>query len=97
MHQHSAHVTVHDPHANPAALLRHPELDYADTLSEASKQADAIVIGTEWPQFREADPIALRSSVANPLVIDLRNVLEADRWRQAGWTVHQLGRPQPTE
>lgn len=96
LHAHDATVTVHDPHANPSALIRHPELDYADTLVEATAGAHAVVIGTEWPQFRDADPVTLREHAAFPVVVDLRNVLDADRWREAGWTVHQLGRPQPT-
>ncbi|MEV7777583.1 UDP-glucose/GDP-mannose dehydrogenase family protein [Kitasatospora sp. NPDC088351] len=96
LHTRGAQVTVHDPHANATAIVRHPELDYADTTAEASRDADAVVIGTEWPQFRDANPTELRSLVQNPLVIDLRNVLDADLWRTHGWAVHQLGRPQPT-
>ncbi|MFH8382216.1 UDP-glucose dehydrogenase family protein [Kitasatospora sp. NPDC018058] len=96
LHTRGAQVTVHDPHANATAIVRHPELDYADTIAGACRQADAVVIGTEWPQFRDADPAELRPLVNNPLVIDLRNVLDAALWRASGWSVHQLGRPQPT-
>lgn len=93
MRQRGATVTVHDPHAVRTALRRHPELDYADDLEDSVKDAELIVLATEWPQFREADPKALAPLGANPVLVDLRNLLNADAWRTAGWTVRQLGRP----
>ncbi|MEU5048667.1 UDP-glucose/GDP-mannose dehydrogenase family protein [Streptomyces sp. NPDC021096] len=93
MHQRGATVTVHDPHAVPTALVRHPELDYAEDLEESVKGAELIVLATEWPQFRDADPKALSALVEQPVLVDLRNLLNADTWRTAGWTVRQLGRP----
>ncbi|MBB5121286.1 UDPglucose 6-dehydrogenase [Streptomyces eurocidicus] len=93
MHQRGATVTVHGPHAIPTALVRHPELDYAEDLEESVKGAELIVLATEWPQFRDADPKALSTLVEQPVLVDLRNLLNADTWRTAGWTVRQLGRP----
>jgi UDPglucose 6-dehydrogenase len=93
MHQRGAQVTVHDPHAVPTALVRHPELDYTESLEESAKGAELIVLATEWPQFRDADPKALAALVTVPVLVDLRNLLHADVWRTAGWTVRQLGRP----
>ncbi|MCP3819125.1 UDP binding domain-containing protein [Streptomyces sp. A3M-1-3] len=93
MHRRGATVTVHDPHAVATALRRHPELDYAEDLEDSAKDAELIVLATEWPQFRDADPKALASLVADPVLVDLRNLLYADAWRLAGWTVRQLGRP----
>lgn len=93
MHQRGATVTVHDPHAVPTALVRHPELDYAEDLEKSVKGAELIVLATEWPQFRDADPKALSALVDQPVLVDLRNLLNADTWRTAGWTVRQLGRP----
>lgn len=93
MQQRGATVTVHDPHAVPSALRRNPELDYADTLDASVEDAELIVLATEWPHFREADPKALAPLVAAPVLVDLRNLIDADAWRMAGWTVRQLGRP----
>ncbi|MEU1313402.1 UDP-glucose/GDP-mannose dehydrogenase family protein [Streptomyces cinnamoneus] len=93
MHQRGATVTVHDPHAVPTALVRHPELDYAEDLEESVKDTELIVLATEWPQFRDADPKALSALVEQPALVDLRNLLNAATWRTAGWTVRQLGRP----
>ncbi|WP_413808087.1 UDP-glucose dehydrogenase family protein [Streptomyces sp. OE57] len=88
-----AHVIVHDPHALETAAQRHPELEYAATVEEATRGAHVIVTGTEWPQFRQADPAALAAVAAGRVAVDLRNVLNTEWWVGAGWTVHQLGRP----
>ncbi|MBD0745722.1 UDP-glucose/GDP-mannose dehydrogenase family protein [Streptomyces sp. CBMA152] len=93
LHRRGAQVTVHDPHAVRTALARHPELDYTEGLDESARGAELIVVATEWPEFRAADPKALGRVVAAPVVVDLRNVLCADAWRVAGWRVRQLGRP----
>lgn len=93
LHQRGAQVTVHDPHAVPTARRRHPELEYAEDLEDSVQGAELVVVGTEWPEFRDADPKALAAAVTNPVIVDLRNVLFADAWRLSGWTVRQLGRP----
>ncbi|MEU0770623.1 UDP-glucose dehydrogenase family protein [Streptomyces albogriseolus] len=93
LHRRGAHVTVHDPHALETAAQRHPELEYAGSVDEATRGADLVVTGTEWPQFRSVDPAVLAGIAAGRTVVDLRNVLDADWWVSAGWTVHQLGRP----
>ncbi len=47
---------------------------------------------TEWPQFREIDPVELASVVRRRQVLDGRNVLDPARWRAAGWTFRGMGR-----
>jgi UDPglucose 6-dehydrogenase len=86
-------VTVHDPKAVPNARRTRPDLDYADTAQEACAGADVVLHLTEWQEYREIDPAALREVVARPVVIDGRNALDPVRWREAGWTYRALGRP----
>lgn len=74
-------------------MTRNPELDYTDDLSESVDGADLVVLATEWPEYRQADPQALVDRPANPLLVDCRTTLEPEPWRAAGWTLHQLGRP----
>ncbi|MEU7202881.1 UDP-glucose/GDP-mannose dehydrogenase family protein [Streptomyces sp. NPDC045470] len=88
-----ARITVHDPHAVPTALARHPELEYTTDLAASVKGAEAVVLATEWPHYRDADPAALRDLPTEPLIVDLRTTLDPHRWTAAGWRVHQLGRP----
>ncbi|MFC9280198.1 UDP-glucose dehydrogenase family protein [Streptomyces collinus] len=92
LQQAGAHVTVHDPQAVHTAMQRNPELDYTNDLVQSVDRAHAVVLGTEWPEYRQADPEALRGRVADPLMIDCRTTLDAARWRTAGWTMHQIGR-----
>jgi len=51
------------------------------------------VVVTEWKQYRALDPVALRSVVRTPVIVDGRNCLDAAAWRAAGWTYQGLGRP----
>ena len=85
-------VTVHDPKAIPNAARTRPDLDYADTVEEACAGADVVLHLTEWQEYRDLDPAALKAVVAQPTVIDGRNALDPQRWRSAGWTYRALGR-----
>ncbi|MCS0600359.1 UDP-glucose/GDP-mannose dehydrogenase family protein [Streptomyces sp. LP11] len=93
LQQAGAGVTVHDPQAVPTAMVRNPELDYTDDLAASLDGADIVVLATEWSEYRQADPRALAGRPAVALLVDCRTTLDAEPWRAAGWTVHQLGRP----
>jgi UDPglucose 6-dehydrogenase len=86
-------VTVHDPAAMPSAAARYPSLRYADSVLSAAADADLVLHLTEWPEYRAVDPAALAAIVTRPVLIDARCALDAAQWREAGWTVHVLGRP----
>nr|WP_168516588.1 UDP-glucose/GDP-mannose dehydrogenase family protein [Streptomyces sp. S1D4-11]QIZ01241.1 UDP-glucose/GDP-mannose dehydrogenase family protein [Streptomyces sp. S1D4-11] len=86
-------VTVHDPQAVPTAMIRNPELDYSDDLPSSLNGADIVVLATEWPEYQHTDPHTLVGRPGTPLLVDCRTTLNAEAWRAAGWTVHQLGRP----
>ncbi|WP_026534571.1 UDP-glucose dehydrogenase family protein [Arthrobacter sp. H14] len=86
-------VIVCDPHATTNASLRFPDLSYTDTLIDAVTDSDGMLLLTEWQEYRELDPAALRQLVHIPVMIDGRNVLDPTAWRTAGWTFGALGRP----
>jgi UDPglucose 6-dehydrogenase len=88
-----ARVVATDPEAIESSRRLHPQLEYTRDLEEALAGADAVVLVTEWPEFRGLDPHWARELVATPLVIDGRNTLDPDRWRAAGWTYRGFGRP----
>ncbi|MHA7245727.1 UDP-glucose dehydrogenase family protein [Arthrobacter tecti] len=88
-----AAVTACDPEAVPNAARRFPELAYTTSVEEAVQNADAVVVLTEWEQYRTLDPAALARLVARPAIVDGRNCLEPSVWRDAGWTYRALGRP----
>ncbi|MEV6020024.1 MULTISPECIES: UDP-glucose/GDP-mannose dehydrogenase family protein [unclassified Streptomyces] len=93
LQQAGASVTIHDPQAVATAMIRNPEFDYTDDLPGSLDRADLVVLATEWPEYRQADPQALVDRPASPLLVDCRTTLDPEPWRAAGWTVHQLGRP----
>ena len=84
----------YDPRAIEAARRSHPELavEYAASAREAMRGAGAVVLLTEWTEFRELDPVEERAVVRTPLMIDGRNVLDRERWVAAGWRFRALGR-----
>ncbi len=88
-----AHVTVYDPQAIPNARRLWPTLHYADSVMDACRGADVVLVLTEWSHFREIDPVVLADVVATPAVVDGRNCLDDRAWRAAGWTYRGLGRP----
>ena len=93
VHGLGARVTVYDPAAMERARRQHPELEYAGSMLDAAAGADVLLLLTEWPEFVEADPGVLGKVVAQRNIADGRSVLDADRWRAAGWRYRALGRP----
>ncbi|MCF2587945.1 UDP-glucose dehydrogenase family protein [Brevibacterium sp. UCMA 11752] len=86
-------VTVTDPQAIDNAARSFPELNYVADASQALAGADAVLLLTEWQEYRDLDPVATASLVAGKVLIDGRNVLTPQVWRSAGWTYRALGRP----
>jgi UDPglucose 6-dehydrogenase len=86
-------VAVHDPVAMANAARVRPDLQYAESVHDLAQGADLVLHLTEWTDYRSIDPEALRSIVANPVLIDGRCTLDAEAWRAAGWTVLVPGRP----
>jgi UDPglucose 6-dehydrogenase len=92
MHGLGAQVRVYDPAAMHNAKRVYPELRYGDSAFDVARDADAVVLLTEWSEFREIDPEALGQVVRRRRVVDGRHALDADWWRAAGWEYRALGR-----
>ncbi|MCY0905725.1 UDP-glucose dehydrogenase family protein [Arthrobacter sp. H14-L1] len=88
-----ASVIASDPKAVANSAKRFPELVFAYTVEEAVQDADAIMVLTEWDEYRNLDPHHVAGFVATPVVVDGRNCLDPLKWRSAGWTYRALGRP----
>ena len=85
-------VTVHDPKAIASAKLRFPALGYSEDISTTLADADLVLHLTEWKLYRELDPSKLLPLVSHARIIDGRNALDRDKWRNAGWKFRALGR-----
>jgi UDPglucose 6-dehydrogenase len=92
LHLAGAQVSVYDPKANANAAKRFPTLTYVDSAVAACQDADLVLHLTEWPEFRALDPAELGSVVRNRRVLDGRNLLDANAWRDAGWEFRSMGR-----
>jgi UDPglucose 6-dehydrogenase len=88
-----ARVTVYDPVAMDKARHVYPELKYAGSAMDAARDADVLLLLTEWPEFCEADPEILGKTVARRNIVDGRSALDPAVWWGAGWTYRALGRP----
>jgi UDPglucose 6-dehydrogenase len=88
-----ARVAVFDPAAMDRARKVHPELEYTGSVLGAARDADALLVLTEWPEFAAADPGVLAKTVARKAVVDARHALDADAWRGCGWDYRAPGRP----
>ncbi|MFS0900770.1 UDP-glucose dehydrogenase family protein [Mycolicibacterium litorale] len=90
-----ATVNVYDPKAMDNSRRVFPTLNYATSIADACEHADAVLVGTEWPEFVDLEPAALADTVRAKVVVDGRNCLDAARWQDAGWRVYALGRQAP--
>jgi UDPglucose 6-dehydrogenase len=91
-----AEVRGWDPVADGGALPGGVEL--APTPLDAVRGADAAVIVTEWPELKELARAEVRAAMANPLIIDGRNLLDPAAVRAAGFVYEGIGRPMsPTD
>jgi UDPglucose 6-dehydrogenase len=87
-----ATVRGYDPVAEEAARKLLPSVEFASSAAEALDGADAAVLVTEWPEFADLEWGEMRTRMANPLVVDGRNFLDADALRAAGFTYEGIGR-----
>jgi UDPglucose 6-dehydrogenase len=92
LHLAGADVSVYDPKANANAAKRFPTLTYADSVLDACRDADLVLHLTEWPEFRSLTPADLDGVVRRKQILDGRNLLDADAWRDGGWTFRSMGR-----
>src|SRR5262249_41879662 len=80
-----ARVQAYDPQAMDAVRKELPELTLCSDAYEACRDAEALVIVTEWNQFRMLDHERIKTLLARPVVIDLRNIYDPAPMRAAGF------------
>lgn len=94
LHGLGAWVTITDPAALENARRLHPQLNYVADRDEALRGADAVIVVTEWDEYRrQLSPEHAAELVTGKVVVDGRNCLDASAWRAAGWEYYGMGRP----
>ena len=92
LHKLGAQVNITDPKALDAAARRHPDLVAEPDTQRALRDADLVLLLTEWAEYVQLDPSEVATWVRRPVIIDGRNALDPARWRASGWDYHGLGR-----
>ena len=87
-----AAVRAYDPAGMEQAKPLLPDIAYADSAYACAQGADALVIVTEWEQFRALDFGRLKEIMAKPVVVDLRNVYRPEDMARYGFAYHSVGR-----
>jgi UDPglucose 6-dehydrogenase len=89
-----ASVVGHDPVAMDEARRRlGPSIDYAATEYAALSGADALVVVTDWHEYRHPDLVRIRSTLKSPVIVDGRNLYSPARMRELGFSYYSIGRP----
>src|SRR5262249_16027144 len=88
-----AHVRAYDPAGMEAARATLPSVTFCEEPYDWATAAHAVIIVTEWEEFRALDPDTLKGVMAAPVLIDLRNIYRVEEMRTCGFTYASIGRP----
>jgi len=89
-----ATIRAFDPEGMDQARPALPaEVVYAQSALDAAAGADALVVITEWNEFRALDPARLAAAMKGRVIVDLRNVYDPAAMRRAGFSYTSIGRP----
>jgi len=87
-----ARLRVHDPQAMEKARPLLPDATYVADMDEVAEGCDALIIATEWPQFKKLDLERTRKSLAHPIIFDGRNLFDVAEMERMGFLYKSIGR-----
>ncbi len=87
-----ARVRAYDPAAMEEARTVVPEVEFGKDAYDTAQGCDALVLATEWNQFRRLDLEQIKGLLKTPIFIDLRNVYDPDQMRRLGFNYSGVGR-----
>ena len=87
-----AHVKAHDPQSMEQARPLMPGVEFCSDAYLCAGGAHALVIVTEWEAFRALDLVRIKNLLAEPVVVDLRNIYRPEEMRRRGFTYVSVGR-----
>ena len=87
-------ICAHDPAAiEHARALLGNRIDFAETNYEALVGADALVVVTDWNEYRHPDFERVKRTLRQPVIVDGRNLYDVEKMRELGVRYHSIGRP----
>jgi UDPglucose 6-dehydrogenase len=96
LQKHGAKIRAYDPEAMANAATMLEEVTFCHDAYETAEGADALVIATEWNEFRALNLDRVKKALQQPVMIDLRNVYDPKRMMQEGFKYIAVGRGVPT-
>ena len=88
-----ATVRVHDPAASlPNAVVMHGAIENCEDCYEARRDADALIVATEWDEFRNPDFDEMKRLMKSPVVFDGRNIYDPESMKEHGFIYFGVGR-----
>jgi UDPglucose 6-dehydrogenase len=87
-----AALRVHDPQAMEKAAAVLKDVTYVADMNEVAEGCDALVIATEWPQFKQLDLERARRNLTHPIIFDGRNLFDLDEMERLGFLYKSIGR-----
>jgi UDPglucose 6-dehydrogenase len=87
-----AKIRAYDPEAAERAKAILPQIEYAKSPYDAAKDSEALLIATEWDEFRALEWDRIRDSMLRPLILDGRNLLSPKEMKAKGFEYHCFGR-----
>ena len=87
-----ATLRVHDPKAMDKARALLPDVTYVEDMNAVAEGCDALVIATEWDEFKKLDVERARKALTHPILFDGRNLLDPQEMEAAGWIYKSVGR-----
>jgi UDPglucose 6-dehydrogenase len=87
-----ARVKAYDPVAMPQVAADYPDIRMASDPYDLAADCDAVVLATDWPQFRALDTARIRDAMRTPVLIDARNVFDPAQMAAAGFRYVGFGR-----
>ncbi len=88
-----AAIRAYDPEAMEEAASLLPDVEFGESAYDIADSADAVVVVTEWNQFRALDLARLKAAMRAPVVVDLRNIYKPEEMAAAGFRYSSIGRP----
>jgi UDPglucose 6-dehydrogenase len=87
-----AKIKAYDPQAMEAAKKIFKNIEYGRDAYEVAKGSDALIIITEWNQFRNLDLKRLKNIMKTPVFIDMRNIYDPAKMKEMGFKYYGVGR-----
>lgn len=87
-----ARLRVHDPKAMEKARAILPEVTYVQDMNEVAEGCDALVVATEWEEFKKLDLARAQKALTHPILFDGRNLFDREELEKLGWIYKSIGR-----